>query len=104
MGKRIAEECVYSEERFEAKTGELQGEGGFGSRGRIAPEGNCPPKGRFRRKLCHTVCQIMQRSSKIRTSGSNIKVTFTGAFSVELWEAHPECSGREENEVQKWSQ
>lgn len=36
----------------------------------------------------------MQRSSQVRTSGSHMKVTFTGAISVELWEAHPECCGK----------
>lgn len=34
----------------------------------------------------------------MRTLGSNIKVTFMGAFSVELWEVHPESSGLGVNE------
>lgn len=92
---------------------------GFGSRGRVALKGNCPSKlpirklsirnlardvgetGRSSRRthLWHaTQRQIIQRSSKRRTSGSNIKVTFTGAFSAELREVHPESSGLGVNE------
>lgn len=43
--------------------------------------------------------------SKRRTLGSNVKITFTGAFSMELWEVHSRSSGLgSEGEVQEWYQ
>lgn len=55
-------------------------------------EGNCHRKGVKKEVMPHGI--RLCRGRQVRTSGSTMKVTFTGAVSVELWEAHPECSGK----------
>lgn len=67
--------------------GELQGEGGSGTRGRGSCEGNCPPKASAqrcrtkrgdlssRRKLCHTVSDYLE--VKQDKNFSVRKVTFS---------------------------
>ena len=72
--------------------GELQGEGGSGTRGRGSCEGNCSPKVSARRcrtkrgdlssrrKLCHTVSDYLE--VKQDKNFSVERSTFPGAFSM----------------------
>lgn len=81
--------------------GTLRGEWFWDER-KNSSEGNCVPQandqgcrrnGGVQEGGCATQSLIMQRSAREGLLGSNRKIIFTGAFSVELWEVHPESSG-----------
>lgn len=72
---------MYSEKRFETKTvGNSKG----AEEGRVGPERNCPPKIEFK-------MEVMPHN--VRLCRGQVKVPFTGAFSVALGEVLPARSG-----------